>query len=206
MDVPIYFEGTWNAQGNFAKIFEDEDHFKDKTVKILHLGAYTGHGTEWMLKRVNGTCIDVDVWKNPGSFDSPISVSYYDLFYDDTNVESLYNEIVAGLPTTKFKGTTKEFFEQNKETFDFIYIDASHRKSDVEHDLNESWKVLNDNGIIACDDYLWYTPLDPDPSNPETDDYDLVPYEAIKEFADYHKDKIEVLIDAYQFWFKKLSD
>lgn len=193
MDIPIYFEGQWSLL-NFSTIFEKQNHFKDKTINILHLGAYTGHGTKWMLERVDGTCVDVDVWKNPQENDSPLSVVYYDQFYTDTNVESLYDEIVAGLPTTKFKGTTKEFFEQNKETFDFIYIDASHKMSDVEHDLRESWKVLNTGGIIACDDYLWHL-RDTDP--------ELIPHYAIKGFAESHSEDIEILIVNDQFWFKK---
>lgn len=196
MEIPIYFENPYgDAKNNFAKIFEKENHFKNKTIKILHLGAYTGHGTKWLLERVNGSCIDVDVWKNPQKNDSSISVSYYDKFYTDTNVELLYDQTVAGLPTTKFKGTTKEFFAQNKETFDFIYIDASHKKSDVEFDINESWKALNPGGIIACDDYLWH----------RYDDPELIPHYAIKEFAKSHMKEIEILIYGYQFWFKKIS-
>jgi predicted O-methyltransferase YrrM len=200
MDVPIYFEGLYHdGNSNFAKIFEKENHFKDKTIKILHLGAYSGHGTKWMLERVSGSCIDVDLWRRPLENDSSISDKYYKEFYNDTNVESLYDQTVDGLPTTKFKGTTKEFFAQNKETFDFIYIDASHKKSDVAADLNESFKLLNVNGIIACDDYLW---------NVEnlTISRDLIPHEAINEFIENHKEKIEILANNYQLWFKKISE
>jgi hypothetical protein len=204
MTIPIYFTaGQW-MHGSFSKIFEDQNYFKDREIKILHLGAYTGHGTRWMLERVKGTCVDVDVWKNPGDLDSSLNRQHYDLFYTDNNVEALYDKTVSGLPTTKFKGTTAEFFAQNEETFDFIYIDASHKKADVALDLEQSWQILNVDGVIACDDYLWHTELDP--SNPPTDNYELIPYEAIKEFAEEHEKEIEVLIDGYQFWFKKLAD
>lgn len=195
MDIPIYFDFGQIAHGSFTKIFEEQDYFKDKTVKLLHLGAYTGHGTKWMLEKVSGTCVDVDLWRRPQENDSSISDQYYVKFYDDNNVESLYDATVAGLPTTKFKGTTKEFFSQNKETFDFIYIDASHKKSDVASDLNESWKVINPGGIIACDDYLWHMHSDPE----------QIPHYAIKEFAQAHSEDIEILIDGYQFWFKKIG-
>jgi predicted O-methyltransferase YrrM len=190
MDIPIYFNPAY-----FTPIFEDQNYFKDKTIKILHLGAYTGHGTKWMLERVSGSCIDVDLWKRPLEKDSSISDEYYSKFYNDTNVESLYDQTVAGLPTTKFKGTTKEFFEQNKETFDFIYIDASHKKSDVELDINESWKILNPGGVIGCDDYLWHIEDDPE----------QIPHYAIKNFIESHVGEIEILIDAFQLWFKKVS-
>jgi hypothetical protein len=196
MEVPLYFEGLYHdGNGNFAIFFEKENYFKDKAIKILHLGAYTGHGTKWMLERVSGSCIDVDLWKRPLEKDSSISDEYYSKFYNDTNVESLYDQTVAGLPTTKFKGTTKEFFEQNKETFDFIYIDASHKKSDVELDINESWKILNHGGVIGCDDYLWHIEDDPE----------QIPHYAIKEFIESHMEEVEILIDNYQLWFKKVS-
>jgi SAM-dependent methyltransferase len=195
MTIPIYFTIGQQVHGSFSKIFDDQNYFKDREIRILHLGAYTGHGTRWMLERVNGTCIDVDVWKNPGDLDSPLNHNDYDAFYTDNNVESLYDDTVSGLPTTKFKGTTAEFFAQNEETFDFIYIDASHRKSDVEFDLEQSWKCLKPEGVIACDDYLWHVEEDPE----------LIPHYAIKEFAEEHEKEIEVLIDGYQFWFKKLA-
>jgi SAM-dependent methyltransferase len=194
-DIPNYFHGGLQDHKNFITIFEEQEYFKDKNIKILHLGAYNGYGTRWMLKTLSGTCVDVDVWKLPDeTTDSPISVNYYKEFYNDSNVESLYDHNVLGLPTTKFKGTTKDFFIQNKETFDFIYIDASHKKSDVASDLEESWKILNPGGIIGCDDLMWHREENPD----------FIPYYAIREFQESHSKEIEVLIDNYQFWFKKL--
>ena len=203
MDIPIYFEGAESYHHNFETFFETMNYFGNKNIKILHLGAYSGHGTKWMLTRVNGSCVDVDVWRNPGSLDSPQSHSFYDPFYTDTNVESLYDETVSGLPTIKFKGTTADFFKQNTETFDFVYIDASHKKEDVANDLENSFKILNVDGVIACDDYLWMRPGDP--WNPPTEDYEAIPHEAINEFIEKNKDRIEILINNYQLWFKKIS-
>jgi predicted O-methyltransferase YrrM len=196
MDIPIYFENSQEHHGFFTKAFEEQNYFKDKTIKILHLGAYTGHGTKWMLERVDGTCIDVDTWEGSKSSEGHLDGAKYghDAFYTD-EVEKLYDETVSGLPTIKFKGPTTDFFKQNTETFDFIYIDASHKKADVAIDLEESWKILNDNGIIACDDYLWEMDEDPE----------LIPHYAIKEFAESHAAEIEILIDGFQFWFKKVS-
>jgi predicted O-methyltransferase YrrM len=198
-EIPIYFN-TPEIRKNFVYFFEEIEYFKNKKIKILHLGAYTGHGTRWMLEKCNATCLDVDIWNWSSEFDSELNIEPYS-FYNETNVENLYNQTVYGLPTTKFKGTTADFFKQNTDTFDFIYIDASHKKSDVELDLAESWKVLNKNGVIACDDYLWH--VEGDPWNEPTDNLDLVPYEAIKDFAKKHDKEIEILIDNYQFWFKK---
>jgi predicted O-methyltransferase YrrM len=110
----------------------------------------------------------------------------------------MYDSQTLGLNTKKFKGTTKEFFNQNTDMFDFIYVDASHKKADVASDLKESFKVLNIGGIIACDDYLWNA------DTPEID-RDLIPKDAIDEFINVNKDNIEILLDNYQLWFKKIS-
>jgi hypothetical protein len=55
--------------------------------------------------------------------------------------------------------------------------------------------VLNPNGVIACDDYIWHLKS----GNPE-----LIPHYAINEFVEKHANEIEVLIKNSQLWFKKL--
>ncbi len=47
------------------------------------------------------------------------------------------------------------FFKQNSKTFDLIYIDGNHRAPQVKKDLDNSLKILNNNGILIIDDYLW---------------------------------------------------
>jgi|SaaInlV_125m_DNA_1040241.scaffolds.fasta_scaffold86216_2 hypothetical protein len=48
--------------------------------------------------------------------------------------------------------TSDQFFEQNKETFDVIFIDGMHESEYVERDINNSLNALNDNGFIICHD------------------------------------------------------
>jgi len=48
--------------------------------------------------------------------------------------------------------TSDEFFEQNKSTFDVIFIDGLHHSDQVEKDIINSLKVLNKNGYIVCHD------------------------------------------------------
>lgn len=186
--IPIWFD---YAKYNFEHFFKEINYFDNKKIKILHLGAYTGHGTRWMLEHVDGTCIDVDTWE--GSMSLKGHLDNHETYWTEA-VEALYDQTVSGLPTKKFKGMTKDFFAQNTEMFEFIYIDASHKKADVAVDLEESWKILNFQGVIACDDYLWHL----------GDDSELIPHYAIKEFADSHAEEIEILIDNDQFWFKKV--
>lgn len=48
--------------------------------------------------------------------------------------------------------TTDNFFKQNKEFFDIVFIDANHNFSQVKKDFNNSLKVLNEYGIIILHD------------------------------------------------------
>ena len=50
--------------------------------------------------------------------------------------------------------TSDDFFKQNKSTFDLIFIDGLHVYEQVLKDIENSLKVLNDNGIILIHDCL----------------------------------------------------
>ena len=52
------------------------------------------------------------------------------------------------------KITSDKFFENNNKNFDFIYIDGSHDCDQIKKDMNNSFQVLNKNGIMWMDDYL----------------------------------------------------
>lgn len=48
--------------------------------------------------------------------------------------------------------TSDEFFSANKSTFDIIFIDGLHHANQVEKDIYNSLKILNDGGYIICHD------------------------------------------------------
>lgn len=50
--------------------------------------------------------------------------------------------------------TSDEFFKDNKEKFDCIFIDGLHYYSQVKRDIENSLKALNTNGIILLHDCL----------------------------------------------------
>ena len=47
---------------------------------------------------------------------------------------------------------TKEFFESNIDTFDFIHVDADHTYNGVKYDFENSIKILKDYGTIIVHD------------------------------------------------------
>ena len=61
----------------------------------------------------------------------------------------------------KIKKKSDDFFYENNENFDVIYIDGSHIYSNVFSDAVNSWKILNKNGILIFDDYFYHYPENP---------------------------------------------
>ena len=53
-----------------------------------------------------------------------------------------------------FRGTSDEFFDQNKDYFDCIFIDGLHEYDQVYKDIKNSIKFLKDDGIIILHDCL----------------------------------------------------
>jgi hypothetical protein len=51
-----------------------------------------------------------------------------------------------------FEGTTDDFFTQNKDIFDLIFIDANHDFDFVRSDLENSIKILSKKGVIILHD------------------------------------------------------
>jgi predicted O-methyltransferase YrrM len=50
------------------------------------------------------------------------------------------------------KMTSNEFFNQNKDTFDVIFIDGLHHSDQVIEDVENALMCLNDKGVIVCHD------------------------------------------------------
>lgn len=48
--------------------------------------------------------------------------------------------------------TSDEYFLQNTETFDIVFIDGLHEQKQVSKDIENSLLVLNDGGVIICHD------------------------------------------------------
>lgn len=59
----------------------------------------------------------------------------------------------------KFKMTSDDFFEQNQDTFDLVFIDGLHESPQVFKDILNSLEVLTPNGTIVCHDMLPATEL-----------------------------------------------
>ena len=58
------------------------------------------------------------------------------------------------------KGNSNNVLKQiNLDKFDYVFLDGGHKYETVKNDLEYLTQVINNNGIILCDDYdLYYAP------------------------------------------------
>jgi hypothetical protein len=141
--------------------------FIDKEVRFLQIGAFTGDASLWLLDNIlthkNAMLVDVDTWGEPpavlGSKEVPASESWFGNIADVDNqiIKDKYNKKLKKyldngkvIPKNMF---SNDFFANNSDTFDFIYIDGNHTYEAVLKDGNNAIKAIKDNGIIAFDDY-----------------------------------------------------
>jgi predicted O-methyltransferase YrrM len=166
-----------------------------KSIRCLQIGAYTGDASIWIynniLKNSDSVLVDVDTWE--GS-EEPV---HYEMNWH--TVESLYDAKTsagrADRKIIKYKGTSDSFFQNNREMYDFIYIDGDHTAYGVLKDAVAAYESLNIGGILAFDDYQWTAGLG------------LLkePKIAIDSFYNVYQDKLEFVLQGYQQWFKKIQ-
>jgi hypothetical protein len=179
--IPEYFDAV---EGNFKHIF-DKYFLEKNKLNLLQIGAYSGRCSIWILSNINKTCTltDIDTWAGSTSKDGHLDNHTQDF----SEVERLYDSRVSNFTNVKkYQGTSDEYFKSiidEKEIFDFVYIDGSHKHDDVYNDAINAYKHLKTGGIIAFDDYFWEI-------NKERH---LIPHFAIKKFISEHD--LEILID-----------
>ena len=120
---------------------------KFKNFKYLEIGSFEGNSAMFVAKNFpNSDIYCIDNWSG--------TEEYKDLKF--TTVESNFdNNMSEFYNYKKFKLSSDDFFKNNNINFDVIYVDGYHRGYQVSKDFINSWKILNKNGIIIFDDYIW---------------------------------------------------
>jgi len=184
-------------------IFENIlDSLKNRKSKILEVGTFVGTSIIHMLNYLpEAIGFTIDRWKNYN--ESVNNVNYNILSnIEENNTENIYfnNISIYNLSSriTTLKGDSTDmllFLINNNHFFDFIYVDASHKAFNCYSDLILSWKLLNKNGILGIDDYLYKIN--------ENDNLDR-PYEAVNHFLEKYKDEYELINKNYRVFIKKI--
>lgn len=125
--------------------------FKGKPITAIELGAYEGRASIWLLENIlthpKARLMCVDTWEG--------SAEHQEV--DMKAVKKRFKQNVKGRKVSIWEQTTTGFLSlhHGHTEADLIYIDASHKASDVLSDAVLSDKLLKPGGILIFDDYLW---------------------------------------------------
>ena len=192
-----------NAKVTFVKILSNFITYD--SCEILEIGTFSGTSVIGMLQYLpNAKATTIDPWVNylEKECSTEINTSSLEKIFE-MNVENIFykNILKAGFKekVTAIKGDSAfvliDLIKQNKR-YDFIYVDGSHKAIDCYSDCLLSWKLLNDNGIMAIDDYLYKISL--------TDEFENV-QKGVDHFLDKIKGQYIILEKGYRIFIKKLN-
>ena len=116
--------------------------------KYLEIGSFEGGSAIFVSNKFKKSLIFcVDNWVK--TEDGYSNLNFNDVEKNfDFNTKNNQNII-------KIKNNSNDFFSENKQNFDVIYVDGYHKSDQVFQDCVNSWKNLNLGGILICDDYIW---------------------------------------------------
>jgi predicted O-methyltransferase YrrM len=153
--------------------------FKGKAdIHYLEIGVFEGASLIWMLDNIlthdtaRVTCIDFF----PDDLEQ-IFFSNLDLSGSAHKVTTIKELSVTALRKLPF------------DSFDIIYVDASHTADNVMSDTMLSWPLLKPGGLLIFDDYLLDAKLQPEEFRPQV---------AVDAFITAYRNHIEIVHRGYQ--------
>jgi len=124
-------------------------------LQILEIGCFEGMATCWLLDEVltdpdaRITCIDIFEGVLDFQINNP---EKHRLIERNFDVNIARNG--AGYKVNKIVGYSQEVMRSLPlNSFDIVYIDGSHKASDVLEDAVISWRLVKPGGLIIFDDY-----------------------------------------------------
>ena len=194
--VNYQFTNKWfelTAEHNFAAILP-----KLKPVKVLEIGSYEGRAMVWMAEQLRPKeLVCIDTWRGGNEHHGVNMSAVYDRWMHNAR------EVAGlGIQPSAMRGDSVKMLmalENVGRTFDFVYVDGSHRAPDVLSDAVLGFRLLNPGGVIAFDDYAW-TEQPIHLSNPLHN-----PRLAIDAFVNVYRHQLQPLnCNTAQFWALKL--
>jgi predicted O-methyltransferase YrrM len=176
----------------YSEIKQKLSNFLDKTKQnnILEIGCYEGMSSVFFadnfLDNENSTMDCVDPYLHSEDNDHKTLLQNNEEVNFNHNISICKNNNKIKI----HKITSDEFFEKNKKTFNFIYIDGCHLCEFIKRDLENSFSVLNKNGIMWMDDYLG------------GDNYNIK--NTMDKFLEKYQGQYEVINNGYQLAIIKL--
>lgn len=192
-----------NAKLTFVAILAN--FIRLPSCEILEIGTFAGTSVIGMLQYLpNANATTIDPWTNYEEKECGTNLNAECLKnMEENNVENVFRENVlkAGFNTkvNAIKGSSElvliDLIKQNKQ-YDFIYVDGSHKAIDCYTDCWLSWQLLNENGIMGIDDYLYNISL--------TDEFENV-RKGVDHFLEKIKGQHVLLVNGYRLFIKKVK-
>lgn len=101
---------------------------------VLEIGSWKGASTIALCETQNHVTA-VDSWEYGDAFDTFVENTKH---FDNLSF---------------FKGTSKQFFQENTHKFDLIFIDGDHSRDGFYHDLMIGLSRLKSHGTLVCHDF-----------------------------------------------------
>lgn len=133
--------------------------YVDKETRYLEIGVCSGFTALWMLENIlthnKSYMIGIDPWnKNKiGFYKVRSNIKWNRLLKNIDNIKNQHGNKVKFIKGYSQDILREERFKSLK--FDIIYIDGLHTPERVIDDFNLTWNMLNTNGIMIFDDYIF---------------------------------------------------
>jgi GR25 family glycosyltransferase involved in LPS biosynthesis/predicted O-methyltransferase YrrM len=191
-----------NAKITFVEMLSNFITYKQ--CNILEIGTFAGTSVIGMLQYLpNAFATTIDPWisyieKECGTETNTNALELMEkndiekIFYENISKAGFTNRV------TPLKGDSAfvliDLVRKNK-TYDFIYVDGSHKAIDCYVDCLLSWQLLNKNGIMGIDDYLYKISL--------VDEFENV-QKGVDHFLEKIKGQYVMLVNGYRIFIKKI--
>ena len=166
-------------------------YINNKKYNILEIGSFEGLSacffSDVLLNNNNSTldCVDPFIKTNTDPKITSLFISDKTKYTFVDNIKKSKNKSKITFHNMK----SDEYFKNNKKTYNFIYIDGCHEPEYIKNDIQNSFNVIEDDGIIWLDDYGGNT------STGKCKDI-------IDTVLNNYKNKYEIIHKSYQLGFK----
>lgn len=158
-------------------------------LRFLEIGCFEGRSLTWMMDHIlthpTSTMTAIDTFE--GSVENTEEECRYIYKHYQHNVSKFENRVRT------IKGRSEDVLRTINDKYHVIYIDGDHKASSVLTDAVLSWPLLEINGLMIFDDYLW-TNL------PNIIDRPMM---GIHAFLSLWSDRLRVLVSGYQVIIQK---
>lgn len=165
----------------------------NKRLFMLEIGSYEGLSSvffsDYFLNQDYSMLFCVDPFDD-NDVSTPVTKTTEQVFLDNIAKSNNANKIYY------FKKYSDDFFKDNYQLFDFIYVDGSHEPEQMRKDMINAYNCCKINGIIWLDDYL---------GGDHSNGPNYAMKEAVDVFLEDYKNHIQIINNGYQLGLCKIN-